>query len=188
MPSVIAAVLDVCVLFPASLRDTLLRAGQRDMYRMTWTDMILEEMRRNLVKNGKMNDAQSQRLVRIIQTTFPRAQVIEEYASLIDTMTNHPKDRHVLAAAVATDAQVIVTFNLRDFPQTALAPFAIEAQSPDSFLCHLLSQDQTGMLAVITEQAQALRNPSLTVTEVLSALAVHIPEFAQRIRPSLLNA
>ena len=180
-------ILDACVLFPASLRDTLLWAGQRDMYQMLWTDMILEEMRRNLVKNGKMNDAQSQRLVRVIQTTFPRAQVMEEYVSRIDTMTNHPKDRHVLAAAVVAEAQVIVTFNLRDFPQTALAPFAIEAQSPDSFLCHLLSQDQEGMLTVITAQAQALRKPSLTVGEVLTSLAMHIPDFVQRIRPLLLD-
>lgn len=45
-------VLDACVLFPASLRDTLLRAADADLYRVHLTADILEEVRRNLVKKG----------------------------------------------------------------------------------------------------------------------------------------
>lgn len=61
---------------------------------------------------------------------------IEDYDPLIPTMTNHPKDRHVLAAAVRTGAQTIVTFNLKDFPEASLTPWNVEAQSPDDFLVH----------------------------------------------------
>lgn len=51
-------------------------------------------------------------------------------------MANHPKDRHVLAAAVRCGAQTIVTLNLKDFPEAALSPWDVEAQSPDEFLVH----------------------------------------------------
>jgi hypothetical protein len=52
-------------------------------------------------------------------------------------MTNDPGDRHVLAAAVFAGASLIVTFNLKDFSEKALAPWQIEAQHPDTFLCTL---------------------------------------------------
>lgn len=42
------------------------------------------------------------------------------YEPLVDSMSNDPKDRHVLAAAVRANAQVIATFNVRDFPVTAV--------------------------------------------------------------------
>jgi hypothetical protein len=42
-------VLDACVLFPASIRDTLLRAADAGLYRVYWSELILEEVRRNLI-------------------------------------------------------------------------------------------------------------------------------------------
>jgi hypothetical protein len=58
-------------------------------------------------------------------------------------VANDPKDRHVLAAAIVSHASVIVTSNLRDFSDTALTPFAIEAQSSDQFLTILADEDVT---------------------------------------------
>jgi len=60
--------------------------------------------------------------------------MVTGYDSLIDGMTNDPKDRHVLAAAVRANAEVIVTFNLRDFPEPALKPYDILTVHPDDFL------------------------------------------------------
>lgn len=77
MPDV---VLDACVLFPASLRDTLLRAADADLYRVHLTADILEEVRRNLVKKG-MEEQKSQRLINVIK---------EQFASGI--VTHHLKD------------------------------------------------------------------------------------------------
>ncbi len=58
-------------------------------------------------------------------------------------MTNDPKDRHVLAAAVMSQSQIIVTDNLRDFPGEALAPFNLESYSADQFLTLLF--DSAGL-------------------------------------------
>lgn len=68
-----------------------------------------------------------------MRTAFPDARVTG-YESLIPAMTNHPKDRHVLAAAARADAAVIVTANLKDFPAAALEPYQIDAVHPDDFL------------------------------------------------------
>ncbi|MGH7914983.1 MAG: PIN domain-containing protein [Candidatus Binataceae bacterium] len=174
-------VLDACVLIPAPLRDTLLRAAEAGLYRARWSDNILEEMRRNLVSKLSQSEEQAQRLVNIVSAAFPEA-MVTGYASLTANMTNHPKDRHVLAAAVVAGAQVIVTSNLKDFPEAALAPFGIEAQAPDDFLISLFDLDPDQMVQVISRQAQDLRNPPKSLGELLSILERQAPGFAARIR------
>jgi len=126
-------VLDACVLFPPRLRDTLLRAAEVDLYQFRWTNEILDEVQRSLVARGHATHYQAQKLVDAIRAAFSQSNVLE-YAQLISSMTNDLKDRHVAAAAVAANAQVIVTSNLGDFPDAALTPFGIEVQSPDAFL------------------------------------------------------
>lgn len=49
-----------------------------------------------------------------------------------------PNGRHVLAAAIRGQANVIVTMNVRDFPSDVLALLGIEAQHPGEFVLHLL--------------------------------------------------
>jgi hypothetical protein len=97
------AVLDACVLFPAALRDTLLRTAEACLYRPRWTDAILDEVRRNLVESGRISKGQAARLIDVMRGAFPSA-MVAAYEHLIPFMTNHPKDRHVLAAAVASEA------------------------------------------------------------------------------------
>ncbi len=125
-----SAVLDACVLFSAALRDTLLRAAVKRLYRLHLTEEILDEVRRNLLKSGRIPDSGlADRLVEQIRRAFPGS-MVEGYSALVPEMTNHPKDRHVLAAAVAAGASLIVTHNLGDFPVQALAPYGVIAQSP----------------------------------------------------------
>jgi predicted nucleic acid-binding protein len=179
--STFGALLDANVLFPAALCDTLLRAHAADLYRMFFSEMILEEVRRNLVKTGRTTEAQAERRIAAMRQYFPEA-IVTRFERLIPAMSNHPKDRHVLAAAVAAHAQVIVTSNLRDFPETALDPFGIEAQSPDTFLLHLYDLHPPALEQLLREQAADLRNPPLTVMEVIDELAVHAPRFALKLR------
>jgi predicted nucleic acid-binding protein len=176
------AVLDANVLFSAPLRDTLLRAAELDLYQVRWTPEILEEVRRNLSKKGKSSEAKAQRLIDTISSVFHDAQVVEDYHSLIPLMTNHIKDRHVLAAAAASHAQTIVTFNLRDFPPSSLEPYGIVVLPPDSFLAQLFATHSDEMTAIISEQVNDLRNPPLTLDQVLDALAKQAPSFIQRMR------
>ena len=176
-----SVVLDANVIFPASLRDILLRSASADMYRLYLTDDILSEACRNLVRTGRMTEAGASRLSNAIKTSFPEA-FVTDYDLLIPSMANQEKDRHVLAAAVKVGAQVIVTANLKDFPPESLTPFGIEVQSPDDFLVHLYYLDGEIVARIILEQAGELRKPGKTVPELLDILAQHAPTFANLVR------
>jgi len=178
------AVLDANVLFPASLRDTLLRAAEKKWYEVHWSADIIEEMRRNLLGLGQATEPQVTKLLNSLNRAFPAATVIA-YQRLIAQMTNDPKDRHVLAAAVTIQANVIVTFNLRDFPASALQPYHIVAQHPDQFLLDLFQQYEEDMARMLIEQAAFLRKPSQSLGEVLTVLGVLVPRFVQAIREYL---
>ena len=68
-------------------------------------------------------------------------------------------DRHVLAAAIAANAEIIVTYNLKDFPDAVLETHGIEAQHPDDFISSLLDLELELVLEAIKMQRANLRNP-----------------------------
>ena len=96
-------------------------------------------------------------------------------------MKNHPKDRHVLAAAVRTGAQTIVTFNLKDFPAEALAPWNIVAQSPDEFLIHQFHLAPEGVVGKFLEQADDHGG----VKRLMEIHGKTVPGFVALVRPEL---
>ncbi len=102
---------------------------------MLWTDEVLAETARNIVEDTPgLTAAHLEKTFAAMRRAFPEA-MVHGYAALAESMTNHPKDRHVLAAAVAARADVVVTANLRHFPPHACDPHGIRVESPDLFLC-----------------------------------------------------
>ena len=130
MPALVA-VLDANVLYPASLRDLLLRLAADGLYQARWTDRILDETFDAVLRTRPdLDPARLGRTRRLMTTHFPDAMVVE-YESLMATLVlPDPDDRHVLAAAIRAHAEVIVTHNLKVFPRRALEPLDIEAMSP----------------------------------------------------------
>jgi hypothetical protein len=97
--------------------------------------------------------------------------IVENYEGLIDGLTlPDPDDRHVLAAAIRAGAQVIVTFNIKDFPAEALATHEMEAKHPDEFVIEQLGLAPAAVVNVIVEQSQALKNPPRSVADLLETL------------------
>jgi len=133
------AVLDANVLYPQFLRDVLLRLAAADLFAPRWTDRIRDEWTRNLLRDRP--DLTPERLAnthRLMARAFPEARVAG-YAHLEARVGGvHAKDRHVAAAALASGATHIVTWNMRDFPAEALAPHGVEAADPDAFVSALL--------------------------------------------------
>jgi len=103
---------------------------------------------------------------------------VEGYEHLIPVMNNHPKDRHVLAAAVRANAEVIVTYNLKDFPRAALEPYNITAQGPAEFLNDLLELDRAAIMQTLEQQAAAIDK---TFDYLLSRLRINVPGFVDMI-------
>lgn len=174
IPAPFSVVLDANVLYPFTLRDTLLRAASRGLYQAYWSEEILDEARRNLVDSGSITAEQAEKLLATMRRAFPES-TVRGHESLIAVMPNQENDRHVAAAAVKAGAQVIVTLNLKDF---ASLPAGVEAQSPDDFLSNLFDLDPDGMIALVREQAAALKNPPRRVEEILTALGKMAPDFA----------
>jgi len=181
IPAPFTVVLDANVLFPFTLRDTLLRAAAVGLYELRWSAQILDEMTRNLVSSGTMVEEKSNRLRQVMQREFPEA-AVTGHEPLIASMKNDEKDRHVSAAAVKSGAQVIVTSNLSDFAEL---PEGIEAQSPDTFLCNLFDLDRDGFIELLREQAEDLINPPISFDEVLARLERVAPEFIGTVKVHL---
>ncbi|HLL00208.1 MAG TPA: PIN domain-containing protein [Myxococcaceae bacterium] len=178
IPAPFTVVLDANVLFPFTLRDTLLRAAAAGLYQVRWSARILDEMARNLVSTGMMTEDKVARLRSVMERAFPEAEV-KGYEHLIGSMENDEKDRHVVAAAVKAGAQVVTTANLKDFKRL---PEGLEAQSPDEFLCNLFDLDPEEFVALLREQAADLVKPPMTFDELLERLARVVPDLVAVVR------
>ncbi len=108
-----------------------------------------------------------------LRTHFSEAW-ISGYESLIPQMTNDEKDRHVMAAAVHSGSQIIVSFNLRHFRPEHLEAWGVSAVHPQSFLIEILRQEQTLVLTKLEQQA-ADRDRSLH--QLLTILSAAVPDF-----------
>ena len=151
---------DACVLYPAPLRDLFVRLGMVGVVRARWTENILDECFRSIqeqrpdLKPGAL--ARTRELMREAIADC----IVTGYEPLIDGFgLPDSDDRHVLAATIRAGAQAIVTFNLKDFPESALVPYEVEALHPDEFVLDLFDLAPAAMTNVIRDQAAALKNP-----------------------------
>ena len=168
-------------MFPFTLRDTLLRAAERELYLIGWSGQILEEMRRNLVSTGHASEEKSHSLVACMRDAFPEAEIIG-HEFLISSMMNDEGDRHVVAAAVKAGAQLVVTSNIKHFRSL---PHGIAVKTPDAFLLDLYDLAPEMMAQAIIAQAAALKKPPRTMDDVLRALEKVAPKFIEAIRAEL---
>lgn len=165
------AVYDACVLYPAPLRDFLMWLALSGRFRARWTKEIHCEWKRKLLKNRTdLTMEQLDRTSDLMDRAIPEACVID-YEDLVTGLTLPDRDdRHVLAAAIRCGAGVIVTFNLKDFPDVLLAPFGIEAQHPDEFVENLFHLDPSAVVAAAQRQRQQLKNPVMDIESFLNLL------------------
>lgn len=176
-----SALLDACVIFPYSLSNVLLEAAYQGLYRVHFSNKILDEAIRNRIKRGKMGQATAEKFRAALIKAFSHA-LVEAPASLEEKMENHPKDRHVLASAVYAKVDVIVTSNLKDFPASSLAPWNMEVMHPDDFLNYLCDENGDYVLYdLISTQIAGYKKPPITFLEFLSNFENEQPKFASRM-------
>jgi predicted nucleic acid-binding protein len=131
------ALYDADVLIPHELRDVLMISASTRLHAVYWSDDIFEEWRRNAVGKKLATQESVLRFQSIMNEMFPDGLIARfRYEKLIGAMTNDKKDRHVLAAAVIAEADVLVTRNVKDFPKESVERYSIEVQTPDQFVRH----------------------------------------------------
>lgn len=190
-----SALLDTCVLVPSILRDLLLELGTGPAYRPVWSDRIEEELGRTVSelrrRRGRDEDETQAYVIRLLHqmnAALPDARVTVQpsWEKGIGGSPD-PDDAHVIAAAVAGRADVIVTFNLKDFPDDAL-PGDLFSQSPDDFLMDLWGLDQDRIFnAIDTIRARSgRRGPRWTRADILDQLErEQLPTFVATAKAAL---
>jgi hypothetical protein len=168
---VFTVVYDANVLYPAELRDFLIRLARTRLFHGRWTHRILDEVFRNLEANRPdLDPAALDRTRELICASVPDC-LVEGWEPLVDGLTlPDPDDRHVLAAAIRAGAQVIVTANGKDFPSRVLAPFNIDAQHPDVFAVGLIDLDPGAVVTVLHQQQKDLVRRPISVPDLLDLL------------------
>jgi hypothetical protein len=164
-------VYDACVLYPAPLRDLLIRIASTGLVRARWTDQILNECFESILEKRPDLNAKSLARTRQLMTEAVPDCLVTGYEELIDGIElPDPNDRHVVAAAIRCGAQVIVTFNLDDFPPDQLSRYHLEAYHPDDFVLDNIDLSPGMMVRVVEDQIGALRNPPVDLPTLLDRL------------------
>jgi predicted nucleic acid-binding protein len=175
--SELRAVLDTCILAPMPLCDTLLRCAEEPaLYEPIWSEETLLEIHRTMLKFG-YSATKADHRVASMRSAFPNA-TIQLRPEAIQTAPElpDPKDRHILAAAIEGEADLIVTSNLRHFPYHILEKLDIIALSPDDFLSAFFHFRPEQVLEVLDGQARAMREERAALLRRLRRI---VPNFVQ---------
>lgn len=166
-----------------------MRLALTDIYQAKWTEEIHREWIYNLLKNRP--DLTENQLLKIKEkmNMHVRDSLVEGYEKLINKLIlPDPNDRHVLAAAIHAKAQLIITFNLRDFPAKTIAQYNLQAQNPDDFLVYLLGLDAEKVISTVRETRQSLKNPPKNPQEYLDTLKLQsLPKITNYLHKYIHN-
>ena len=163
-------ILDANVLYPFRTRDVLLSFAQAGLFRARFTEEILDEWTRNLIKNKPLLESSVRQQEAAIHSAFDEC-FVAGYAPLIPGLTLPDEDdRHVLAAAIKCSAQIIVTENHKDFPAETLEEYGIETRGADNFLANTYDLFPKSGARVLKQIRQRYDSPPFTRSEFLMDL------------------
>lgn len=165
MTSNFTVIYDACVLYPAPLRSFLMYLALSGLFRARWSDMIHEEWIGSvLARRPDLSAGQLQRVRDLMNRHVPGC-LVEGFEGLIPSIElPDPDDRHVVAAAIQTRAEAIVTFNLKDFPEDSLAPYNMRALHPDDFIADLRELNVAAVIEAARRHRADLKNPPMTAS------------------------
>jgi PIN domain len=168
-------VYDACLLYPASIRDLAVELARTGLLRAKWTAGIHREWINAVIRQRpELDPARLDRVAELMNSAVLDC-LVTGYESLEAALTSlpDPDDRHVVAAAIHCGAQEIVTFNLRDFPDTVLQPYGIRAIHPDAFVQHLLDLNTEAVCEAVRRIRRRLVNPPLSAEDLIANYERH---------------
>lgn len=177
MQTQFTVIIDASVLYNAPVRDLLLQLASQGLFRARWSARIQEEWMRNLLeKRPDLKRAQLERTCEIMNKAILNC-LVEDFEELATGIVlPDPDDTHVVAAALKSQAQVIVTYNLKDFPQSILTKYQIEVLHPDTFLRSQIDLYSAPFLSCVKAIRGRLKAPPKTSEEYLFTLFQHLPQ------------
>lgn len=188
------AFIDACSLAGALRRNLLLTLAEAEFYRLRWSAPVLSEteaaIEKMLLGKGAPDaKARAARARQAMETAFEDAMVagFDELLG-VGALLPDSKDAHVLAAALKTRAAMLVTENLKDFPEAALERLNIEVRSSDAFIADTIALDPGKAVAAIRTMRLRLKKPEKTSEDLLLDMeAMGLVEAADALRPHILS-
>lgn len=165
------ALLDANILYPAPVRDTFPQLAADDLFGAKWIADIHREWMGALLRNEPRRDRAALERTRDLIGQATRDCLVADYETIPALDLPDPDDRHVLAAAIVEKCDVIITFNMRDFPPAGLKPYGIDAQHPGEFLVHMLSQTPSPFLDAIRKILSRLVAPPVSARSYVATLS-----------------
>jgi predicted nucleic acid-binding protein len=174
---------DACVLYSARTRDLLVSLAVSGAFRARWSPQVHEEWIRAVLArhadNPRVTRKKLERTRALMDSAVRNALVTGYRPRIQQVQLPDPNDLHVLAAAIHCGADLIVTVNLKHFPDTALARYGIRAVDPDRFIVELMTQNLMSVCQAVRKTRARLRNPPCTTAAYLAALRqVNLPATA----------
>ena len=173
------ALVDACSLVSVLRRNLLLSLAEAEFYRLRWSQPILDETERALAKLHRQRgntdgDARAQRAVAAMIKAFPDA-MVDDFSELLAEPIGLPdsKDEHVIAAAVKTQAQAIVTENISDFPAELLSRLKLEARTADEFIADTIALEEGLAIPAIRNMRLRLKRPRMDGSDLLRSFEAH---------------
>lgn len=161
--------LDTNVIVPLTVRDILLWFAHFDLYTPKWSQHIFSEWE-EVMRRKKVSEEEIAKRTNKMQIAFSDA-LVENYEPLIEGLTlPDEKDKHVLAAAIKTNANLIVTDNLKDFPEDYLKTFSLSAKKPDDFITDIIDLNEAKALEAFRRLVVNRKNPNMDEFQVLDSL------------------
>lgn len=170
--------IDACVLANFGVADLLMRLAEKPrQYLPKWSEPVLAEVKRTHIEKLGWGEEMAGSFSTAIRSHFPEA-MVSGFDHLMPAMTNEESDRHVLAAAVHSGCDMILTFNLKDFPDESLAPWKVRAWHPERYLITLFEMDEGRVRSVIGDIA---RRKGEDAEDVLIRLGHSVPAFSRHV-------
>lgn len=177
---------DANVLYASAPRDILIELALADIIELRWSPLVLDELCRALVRTRlDYTTEKTQRLVAAMTKALPDALVTPPKGQHLNVVLPDPDDAHVLAAAHHAACDVLLTFNLKDFPAVAVGQLSLPVAitHPDTFMLKLLTTQAAAVLPVVEAVRQNLTRPPMSVSDYADALVrCQLPQTAALLR------
>ncbi|WDF73469.1 PIN domain-containing protein [Novosphingobium sp. KACC 22771] len=173
------ALVDACSLVSVWRRNLLLSLAEAEFFRLRWSQTILDETEKALAKlhhqrGNSDGDARAHKAIAAMTKAFPEA-MVEDFAQLLANPLGlpDPNDEHVIAAAVKTQAQAIVTENISDFPADLLDRLNLEARTADEFIADTIALEEGLAIPAIRNMRLRLKRPEMDASDLLRSFEAH---------------
>jgi predicted nucleic acid-binding protein len=182
-------VCDACVLYPFHLRNIIVQAAVDRLVDLHWTAEIHDEWIRNLIAKTPAISVERLQITRqLMEHALPTATVVDYEKHIPAVVLPDPNDRHVVAAAIAAKASLIVTWNLRDFPIATLEKHGLRRLSPDTFLADLYDKVPQLVVSSLANARRNLRRTDTSAASFIDILTHHkLARLANRVEKHLAD-